>query len=667
LVNVYRRRAISPIFQNSRTSPTSGISAIHWILLGLALFAGEPVAARAQVAASETPRVTAELSSDRIYQGDGVDYQVVVHDVTPQGRPEVSESQDYEIEFIGDRSMNMSSTLDINGVVRREHVLRHVFGFRLVPTRSGTIEIPPAVYRHAGREYRGPALRLDVVAPQPSELAILDTRVERGGDLPLEPFAITLRVFVKRLPDPYLDRDPVTDLRGDPPVLSVPWTRPPEGLAAGSLEAWLGKSRMRQGGRGFRIDGITLQGVDDGDPFVLILGGDRVSSFDLRGRPATAQDASGVAGVEGVHERYYVYTLRREFEPRRAGTFAFPAPSLRGEFVTRVDRGRSTSESVFTAGRPVEVVVGQAPTATRPAGFTGLYGHDFEASVEATPRSARVGDPIAFELRLRGRGTLETMSAPDLAAIPAIAERFAVEAAGAEGDASERRFKYVLRARSDGVDAVPPVAITFYDVAGERYGTVSSSPLPIAIDAVTALDAADIVSGARGSATREFAEADGLFGNVVDPSRLRDERVDLEATLLAAGSLLAFHALAAGWLALRSRRGADPARTRARGAAARSRARLAGATDTQAAQASLLALIADALHLEEAGLTSREALAALERSAIDAGTLASVRELLDDFDRSRFGGGGDAASLVGRARDVVEELIAAFERGGRLR
>lgn len=650
----------------------------HVLLTIVALFAPWFVVANHGVASArvaDKPRVDVQLSRDRIYKGETVELRVDILDVEPQGLPELVGFDEFEVAVGGDTTLQSSFSVFINGQQMHEEKRGHRYQYFLTPKEAGRLVVPPVIYHHDGKEYRGPQLSLDVIPPQKQDLVHLVTAVERVGKYPMQPITLRLKIFVKKLPSPYDSQDPVQPLAEDPPGLILPWANPPEGMTASEVGDWLAPLRSRGRRGGFTVNNITFP---SDDPFAIFNGGPQMTVFDLKGRAASDQDVVGYAPLDGRAAQYFVYEMTREFVPMRPGKFSFGAVGVKGQFVVQARNGAiEKRQSVFDESGALEVEVEEAPIEGQPIGFSGAFGSRFELFADVAPKRARVGDPLTLTLSIRGDGNVATQPAPDLSLDPEFASRFKIERPTSEAKDGARVFTYSLRAVSQEVKEVPAVRFSYFDVAKGQYGTARSGAVPIEIDAVDSLDASKIVSGgARPTADQSLERADGLAGNITDPSRVADERSSPRLVFGVVGGLaVAFVLLSllANW---RERAASDPLRRRRRDARARAGERIeqaraaasaGGDAALSTAQSALFGLVADVAGVPEAGMTGKDAakiLAALGTGESLRTEFSSLVAALDDL---RYARGAIDPNLLGRIESVIQALISDFDARGRLR
>lgn len=622
------------------------------------------------LAQSGQPGLSATLDRDNIYLGDSAIYTVEVSNVESVSEPMLALPQSIAVEKSGDQSLNQSSVFIVNGQVRRSETIGHRYTYRLTPKAGGDIELPGPVMVVGGREIKGPTLKLHVVEPQAQEYVILHTRIERTGRFPLQPFRAVLRIFVKVAPPPKSNDPPLSFVR--PPALNIPWaTVVPEGLSAAAYEEWLSPLLVRGDPVGFTINELT---TGRNDPFQLFNQA-RQAVFDLRGRRARAEDVTDVPALAGRETRYFVYSLTREFEPRRAGTFELQPTSVKGTFVSGIHNGRMAGELVFDLGGGATVTVDEPPIEGRPAGWSGAVGSRFSLRAELAPVRVRVGDPMTLTLALSGLGNIEQVKSPDLAADPELAAAFRVQNPTRELVDGSPLFTYSVRPVADSVTALPSIGFSYFDLDKERYVTVRSEPIPVVVDRIDSLAGGDIVTGTRSHGAREVTRADGLFGNVTDPREVRDDRPIIAYHAATLCGLSVAYALTAWLVGRRRRLLGDPVRIRRREAPGRARERVAKAENTLRSGAigegaeqlrlALSGLVADASGVPEAGLTAREVADHLTRLGAASDTRDKVAALLNACEGMRYGG-GDAAAFLAGARPLVDRLIAELKANGDL-
>lgn len=648
-----------PMIRNRASLTTRAAPAGRWLLpIGLLVL----LTGAAAAAAEREPEVLAELARQRIYEGETVEYQVILNHVASPRPPRLDGlDADFQIESLGENSLDSRQVTIING--RMTEVVRtgRAYRYALTPKRSGTLDVPAPTAEIDGQIYTGPALTLVVVPPADQDLAIVEIHADRQHVYPLQPFEIRCTIAVASLPDPVAERNPVTVLRRLP-ALSIPWATD-DSLPAGvrperAWQEWIEPLRSRRGG--FSINNI-------GSRSVFSLFDDGPLGFLPEPRRTTRQDSAGREAA------YWEFDFVRSFTASEPGTLAFGPVTLKGAFVTAVSGdGVADTEEVFAVAKPCTVMVREPPVAGRPDSYVQAVGK-FTLAASLVPSEAKVGDPLTLTLTLRGAGTLDAASAPDLAKNPEVAERFRVYEATEETRGEARRFTYSLRPLQAGRTAFPSIPLSYFDVEQERYVTLQTPALPLVVTEAERIEDTEIAvaPGTRGGRAIEVQQ-DGILGNIDDLAALRDQSVRpggwlayvsllgvVYVGLVAAARYVAPYLADAAW----QRRRAAPGRARQRLQAACAEIR-AGRQREGAEQlgAAVTGLVADLAGQAAAGMTSREVERQLAEWRVADELRRQVASLLETCDGARYGGSSAAVEALGdSAPPLVEALIRALK------
>ena len=117
---------------------------------------------------------------------------------------------DFDVAFQGQRSLDSRQITNINGVIQLVIHRGREFHYRLTPKRTGQLMIPSPKLEVDGKTLTGTAERLVVLPPNAQDLAAVELAVDHPVVYPTQPFTVTLSVFVKQLPPPASDRDPLS-------------------------------------------------------------------------------------------------------------------------------------------------------------------------------------------------------------------------------------------------------------------------------------------------------------------------------------------------------------------------------------------------------------------------------------------------------------------------
>ena len=622
-------------------------------------------------ASAQEPEILVEVSSEKVYEGQSVTYRVTLNHVENPSPPELTGFDDFDVTSLGQRSLDSRQVTIINGRVSEVVRRGRQYNYRLTPLKTGLLTIPGPVAKVDGRVLQGPERMLLVRAADEQDVVFLRITSDHRSVYPMQPFAVTLTVEVKELPAPYSADSPVAVQRGSPPALQIPWAVDedlPDGLKPEvDWQSWLGPMQNRGGG-GFGINNL-------GRSSVFSLFENRPMTFEPRVRKIVRRDKSG----KGVGYRQYLFP--RTFVSRMVGRYGFGPVTLEGLFAARVDARRElVGERIFAVAKRIEVDVKDVPMEGRPDTYTGAVGQ-FRLSGDLEPKEAKVGDPMTLTLVLTGKGTLQSVSAPDLGQVAAIAERFKVYEATEQIQGDSCRFSYSLRPREEGIEEFPSVAVSYFDVQADRYVTLQTDPIPITVTEARRLSDDQIVSTPRRfSAGGQELEArrEGIFVNVTDPTAVRDESIRPARWAAGLGGMLGLYLLVAAVTVRLQRLTSDKALLRRRGAAGNARRKLRQARTelnarrtrqgTELLEAALVGLVADAADLPEAGLTPKDVCGQLGAWEVEEVVVERVGRFLETCDAGRYG--ASPRSLGGMLREaeaLLQQMIRSLNAKRRFR
>ena len=624
---------------------------------------------------AQAPELLVEVDRDRVYVGDSFRYRVTLNNVDSDGagipsEPALTGFGDFDMQPLGQSSLNSQNLTIINGRATRVIRRGRQYDYRLTPTKSGRLTVPAPTIEIDGKTVEGSQVVITVTAPQEQDIALLETSVDHESVYPMQPFRVTLDVFVRDLPGRYSARDPL-GVQQSPPALSIPWAQDDQ-LPAGvepdvDWQGWLGPMQDRRGA-GFGINGI-------GQDSVFALFEARKSAF----HPAPEKKLR--ADADGKETGYWRYRFTRTFTARESGPISFGPVTLKGTFATEMNRqGQLTGEDIFAVAPTRIVLVKPVPEEGKPSNYIGAVGN-FELDAELAPSEVQVGAPMTLTLTLRGEGTVESAIAPDLARQPDISSRFRTYEATAETISDTRRFTYALRPLNAGAEPFPSIPISYFDVDEERYVTIRSDPIPLEVVEATHLSNADIVAAANGGSSASRAietSAEGIFANVTNLGAVRDESVRPGRWLTAASALAVCYGLVVMLVGRAKRLSSDPALLRRRSASGLVRKALREARSVierdgpkeaaERVRVALTGLIADVADADAAGLTPRDARERLDGLGVEKELASQAERVLEACDAARYGASDRVArDLLVDAESVTEALLRSFDSRRMLR
>jgi hypothetical protein len=101
--------------------------------------------------------MTVELGQNEIYEGQSVVYRVTVENVENPKTPELGDMADFDVAFLGKRSLDSQQITIINGVMRQVVHRGREFHWRLTPKKTGQLSIPAPTLKTDGKVLKGTA------------------------------------------------------------------------------------------------------------------------------------------------------------------------------------------------------------------------------------------------------------------------------------------------------------------------------------------------------------------------------------------------------------------------------------------------------------------------------------------------------------------------------
>lgn len=183
--------------------------------------------------------------------------------------------------------------------------------------------------------------------------------------------------------------------------------------------------------------------------------------------------------VELDGERYgKVVMLQRALYPLQPGKLRLEPIEV--ELVLRVADagffgpfGRDVPKRVRTSDLTLEV----RPLPSPPPGFAGIVG-DLEVAAALDRERVETGQAATYRLEVESRGNLQGLAAPEIALPEGLVAYPPRPEAGEEvvrgALQSRREWSYVLVPERPGVFEIPPVRLTYFDPASQRYASVEA-------------------------------------------------------------------------------------------------------------------------------------------------------------------------------------------------
>ncbi|MEK7766050.1 MAG: BatD family protein, partial [bacterium] len=186
---------------------------------------------------------------------------------------------------------------------------------------------------------------------------------------------------------------------------------------------------------------------------------------------------------------YNVFEVKYALFPTAPGNSAVGAAGF--QFTIAEAGGGDPFAAFFGTGRkiavktdPVPLVVQALPDAGRPAGFTGAVG-TYRVRALLDHPTVEAGRPVSLTFEVAGRGLVKSLREPAWPELPTVRRYETVTSldakSGAEGLQGAKTFKTVLIPSASGKLTIPAIAYPVFDPAANRYVTLRTDPLSLAV------------------------------------------------------------------------------------------------------------------------------------------------------------------------------------------
>lgn len=565
--------------------------------------------------------VQATTSSDEAFVGEAVSVQVTVSNMPQAVEPTPPETKDFEIT----RSANVSSgsrTEIINGRMRQS--FDYVYTFEVRPLRTGRLVLPPFAVHSGGRVYHTQQFPINVIQDTSGNLVLCEIKAPAETVYVGQPVDLTLEVWIQKFSQPGI----------------------------GSLDAQTMWSKALRNMAG------TSLGVFTGAETEQV-------KFAERQRRDEA----------GLLQQYFVYVIEATIYPTTPGEFDFgdvafaynyPLRLARDFFNLRLER----TKRVRAVAEKPRLLVKALPQDGRPPDFNGAIGI-YSIRTWAKPTDVPVGDPITLNMEIQGSGPLERLSPPKLNQVSSLTRDFEVSSESPAGtiEGDRKRFAQTIRALREDVKEIPPIPMSYFDVASGTYATAWSEPISITVKPAERLLLPGTLSpSAKGGILSPLTETtEGLLANEDRPDLILANQSGSLGIIEWAVLALMPVAYWVTWFLQRRAvrfRNDETYRRRSRAyATARKALRNAKASDPAALRATLIGYVADRCGVPAGGLTRVEAISLLSARGATAETVRAVDGLLEKLELAEYGGAA-ATEGLDLAADDAKRLVDRLERLG---
>lgn len=583
----------------------------------------------AAVSASAAPSLEVGVSSRRVVVGDAFRLSV-----SARGIPSALNAQP-QFEFPGAAPLSSPSVQQSSSFVNGVGSSSVSWTWAAVPASTGLVHFGQArLPLPGGKVLRAVVPDVQVVPPPPQPWV----RVSLSGPeevFPQQDFSVAVAVEVENPSGTAVEGAPV--LRSQSPRLSVPWLFG-EGLGSEAVPA-LAPARLAAELENGGVGSAAVQFVANG---VCLVGAS----------PETSADGGTVR-----------YSFAVPFRAVSEGEVEFSPVRFAGSVAIGGDGGQARiSPYIVALSEPLRVRIVPPPVDGRPASWGGVLATRAAISVSLDLQTCRQGDPLVLSVEIEGDFDPSAVRRPDPFADPAVSEIFRQwgDPSRTESDGSVR-FDWKVRAIASGTLEVPPIEFAWFDPVKQRYGVVSSAPLPLRVDPVADFDPDALFAAVGASLEYEQTGVAAPPALSLDPAGAEPPPRPANAAvalLLCAPPMVWLLAVAFPFMMRAARRAATAARRfGARGGAA---ARLRRAeTPGQAAAACASLLTAKTGLRIGAGFGPDQLRSALLSRGVSSSAADEAAALLRGMEEAAYRPGADVAAEVRSRRGRLAQIVSS--------
>ena len=166
--------------------------------------------------------------------------------------------------------------------------------------------------------------------------------------------------------------------------------------------------------------------------------------------------------------------------PIKAGTSTVDEYKVRCTVADVMDPfGQGQYRKYTKTSQPVKITVKPLPTEGRPMDFSGAVGQ-FQVQARVEDPNVVVGQPFALKLRFEGRGNAKRLDLPELK-LPENLEVYEIQNDSKffRTGTSYRDFTVLLIPKSEGEITIPPIGVSYFDPAQNKYVQLNTNPLQV--------------------------------------------------------------------------------------------------------------------------------------------------------------------------------------------
>ena len=166
---------------------------------------------------------------------------------------------------------------------------------------------------------------------------------------------------------------------------------------------------------------------------------------------------------------FWVQEQVRRLYPQRTGQIVIEPATL----LLPVPRGRKTLKT-----NPLKLTVQPLPETGKPSQFSGAVG-EYQISAHVDRSAIEAGRALTLSLQISGRGSMQTVTAPKLPAIPGVVVNGPnlIESPVP----TTRTYAYALIPARSGTLRIPAIAYIYFDPSRAVYATAQTTPIPVSV------------------------------------------------------------------------------------------------------------------------------------------------------------------------------------------
>lgn len=563
-------------------------------------------------------QIRAEVSSDQVEMGEVVDIDVTIVNPQQASTPAPPNSRDFDIRLSSNSPSTNSSVSIVNGVATRESSF--VYHYTARPLRTGNLVIPPFTYQENGKRFSTRPITISVGQTVSGPWVLCEIKASSKNVYIGQPIDLTLSVFIRV---------------------------------------------FRQSGFG-TMNLNDMWKMQDGATSLGIFAGGTIAP---NVRQITRNDDGGVA------REFYQYDIQTTIYPDKSGpldlgriefVYNYPVELSRNIFGYNVQRSRR----VVAIPPSSDMVVKAIPTEGRPADYNGAIG-EYSIISSAKPTDVPVGDPVTLTMLVRGKGSLDRLTAPRLDQVESITRDFEVSsdipAGQVEGD--RKQFAITIRPLREDVKSIPAIPFSYFNPKSERFETALSRPIAINVRPAQRLAMPDSPQGGSSPASGVLAPlvetTEGLLANFDNP----DEILVSQSNRVGPIAWIVLIAMPAAYLVTwivhrrseRFRKNQALRRRTTAMAAAKRTLSANGAAAPGDIRAALLGYVADCCNVPRGGLTRKDAVRLAGQNGVPAELIQQLDETIGRLEFAQYGG---TAATIQDDTAAAMRLIGDMDRSG---